>query len=337
VAILLPLSGRLADIGGPMLKAAQLSLSVPGSPDLLVKDTAGSPEQAAQMAREAIAEGAKMILGPVTSPETAQVGQIARTAGIPVLAFTNDQTVSQPGVWTLGITPSQQVRRLVEAVKAANHGPILGLLPDDDFGHAMADELTRLTAADGGQPAAVRFHGAGDQAVRSVVNDVMSEVLPGETPPFNAILLGTYGKDLKSFADAFAQAHINRAKVQILGPGLWSDPASGSSVMQGAWFPVPDPDARRDMMQKYQARYREPAPPRADLAHDAASIARVLAARGRMSIDALTQPAGFTGVDGWFSLRPDGQVLRGLALFRIDSGKITKIGAAATGPAPSDQ
>jgi ABC-type branched-subunit amino acid transport system substrate-binding protein len=336
VAILLPLSGRLADIGGPMLKAAQLSLSVPGSPSLLVKDTAGSPEQAAQMARDAIAEGARMILGPVTSPETAQVGQIARTAGIPVLAFTNDQTVSQPGVWTLGITPSQQVRRLVDAVNAANHGPILGLLPDDDFGHAMADELTRMTAG-GGQPASVRFHGPGDQAVRAVVADMTSEILPGEPPPFNAILLGTYGKDLKSFADAFAAAHINRSKVQILGPGLWSDPASGSSVMQGAWFAVPDPEARRDMVSKFQARYKEPAPPRADLAHDAASIARVLAARGQMSIDGLTQAAGFTGVDGWFALRPDGQVRRGLALFRVDSGKVTKIGAAATGPAPSGE
>ena len=34
VAILLPLSGKLAEIGKPMLRAAQLALSVPGSPTL---------------------------------------------------------------------------------------------------------------------------------------------------------------------------------------------------------------------------------------------------------------------------------------------------------------
>ncbi len=61
-----------------------------------------------------------MILGPVTSTETALVAPIAQRAGVPVLAFTNDQTVSQPGVWTLGITPGQQVRRLVGMAREAD-------------------------------------------------------------------------------------------------------------------------------------------------------------------------------------------------------------------------
>src|ERR1700735_4327552 len=48
VAILLPLTGRMADVGRPMLRAAQLALSVPGSPPLDVKDTKGTPEGAVQ-------------------------------------------------------------------------------------------------------------------------------------------------------------------------------------------------------------------------------------------------------------------------------------------------
>ncbi len=63
------------------------------------------------------------------------------------------------------------------------------------------------------------------------------------------------------------------------------------------------------------------APPTvADLAFDAASIARVLGANGGFSIAALTQPAGFLGADGWLALLPDGQVRRGLAVFRIERG-----------------
>ena len=147
IAILLPLSGRLADIGRPMLRAAQLSLAAPGSPVLIVKDTAGTPEGAAQAAREAIQEGARIILGPVTSTETSQVAPVTRRANVPVLAFTNDHAQAQPGVWTLGITPGQQVRRLVGAARETNHVPIAALLPDDDFGRAMGDELTRIAAA----------------------------------------------------------------------------------------------------------------------------------------------------------------------------------------------
>ena len=119
VAILLPLSGPRADIGQAMLHAAQLALDGPGAPPLDVKDTGGTPDGAAAAAQSAIAEGAGLILGPLTSPETAAVAPVARAANVAVLAFTNDPSQAQPGVWTLGITPGQQVRRLVAAAQGA--------------------------------------------------------------------------------------------------------------------------------------------------------------------------------------------------------------------------
>ena len=328
VAILLPLSGKLAEIGKPMLRAAQLSLSVPGSPVLIVKDTAGAPDKAEEAARDAIAQGAKMILGPVTAGETARVASVARAARIPVLAFTNDQTQSQPGVWTLGITPGQQVRRLMAAALQAGHGPVAALLPDNDFGKAMADELNRSAAVNHQAPPFIRMHGPGKASIDSVVNELAGTGGADQLPPYGSIMLAATGNDLKLFAAAFSAAHIDRSTVQILGPGLWIDPASGSSALTGAWFAVPDPAARQQLIKDYTAKYKVAPPPRADLAHDAASIARVLSAQGRMSTGGLTQAAGFTGVDGWLGLMPDGQVRRGLALFRVDRQKPTRIADA---------
>ncbi len=334
VAILLPLSGRLAEIGRPMLRAAQLYLAFPGSPTLIVKDTAGTPDGAAQGAEEAVGEGAKMILGPVTSTETARVAPIAQQAGVPVLAFTNDQTVSQPGVWTLGITPGQQVRRLVGAARDSRLGPIAALLPDNDFGKAMGDEITRVASAEGQPPPFLRMVAPGEEAITAAVTELAGTASDDQPLPYGAILLGSVGNDLKFFAKAFADAKIDRTKVQILGPALWVDPASGSAAMAGAWFAMPDPDARRDLIRDYTAAYKEPPPPRADLASDAASIARVLA--GRVSVSALTQPVGFAGVDGWFALLPDGQVRRGLAVFRVErGGRAVKISDAPSGPSPA--
>ena len=333
VAILLPLTGRLAEIGKPMLRAAQLALSVPGSPALDVKDTQGTPDGAALAAGQAIEGGARLIMGPVTSTETARVAPIALRAGVPVLAFTNDNAQAQPGVWTLGITPGQQVRRLLVAVREANRGPVVALLPDNDFGKAMGDELTRVAANEGQPSPFIRMVGPGRDNIEAAVGELAAMVTPDQPPPFGAILLASTGNDLKSFAQAFAEAGIDRTKVQILGPALWVDPASGSSAMPGAWFAMPDPDARRDLIRDYSATYKEAPPPRADLASDAASIARVLAADGRMTPAGLTQPAGFAGVDGWLGLLRDGQVRRGLAVFRIDRGQVRKIGAAPTGPA----
>jgi ABC-type branched-subunit amino acid transport system substrate-binding protein len=314
-----------------MLRAAQLYLAYPGSPTLIVKDTAGTPDGAARAAEDAIAQGAKMILGPVTSTETALVAPIAQRAGVPVLAFTNDQTVSQPGVWTLGITPGQQVRRLVGMVREARLGPIAALLPDNDFGKAMGDEFARIASVEGQPPPFLRMIGPGEAAIAASVMELASTAGEDQPMPYGAILLGSTGNDLKFFAKAFADAKIDRAKVQILGPALWVDPASGSATMAGGWFAMPDPNARLELIRDYTAAYKEPPPPRADLASDAASIARVLA--GRVSVSALTQPVGFAGVDGWFALLPDGQVRRGLAVFRVErNGRAVKISDAPSGP-----
>jgi hypothetical protein len=102
--------------------------------------------------------------------------------------------------------------------------------------------------------------------------------------------------------------------------------------MAGGWFAMPDPAARLDLIRAFTAAYKAPPPPLADLAYDAASIARVLGGQERMTAAGLTQPVGFTGVDGWFALLPDGQVRRGLAVFRVGGGRAVKIGDAPGGP-----
>ena len=72
-----------------------------------------------------------------------------------------------------------------------------------------------------------------------------------------------------------------------------------------------------------------PPVPTADLAVDAASIARLLATGPGFSAGALTNPAGFSGVDGTIALLADGQVRRGLAVFEVQRG-----GAQMVAPAP---
>jgi hypothetical protein len=199
----------------------------------------------------------------------------------------------------------------------------------------MGDELTRA-AGIMGQPAPfVRMIGSGREQIVAAVNELAGTAGADQPFPFGAILLGSTGPDLTVFARAFADAHIDRDKVQILGPALWGIPASNSGVLAGAWFAAPDPDARRDLIRDYTEKYRVPPPPLADLASDAASIARVLSGPGRVGAG-LTQPAGFAGVDGWLGLLPDGLVRRGLAVFRVDrAGHVTKISNAPAGPSPT--
>ena len=359
VAILLPLSGGLSEVGQAMLQAAQLAFATPGAPELDVKDTGGSPQGAAAAAHAAVAERAGIILGPLTAGETAAVAPIARSAGIAVLAFTNDPAVAQPGVWTLGITPVQQVRRLVAAAQAQGRTQFAALLPSNALGQAMGRGLREATTDAGLPPPAIRFHGPGMQSINVAVRGLSGygsrraaidakikadrdkgtqaslqearELSRTAVPPpsFDALLLADTGEALEEIAALLPYYYVDRSHVRILGPSLWASPSSGSGNMAGGWYAAPCPAARVGLVQEFTAKYGTAPPQVAGLAFDAASIARVMGGGEGYSASALTRTAGFLGTDGWLALQPNGQVRRGLAVFRVGSG-----GGEMIDPAP---
>jgi branched-chain amino acid transport system substrate-binding protein len=359
VAILLPMTGPRADLGGVLSRGATLALPAGGAPALDVIDTGGTATGAATAAQTAVVHGDLMILGPLTAPETAAVAPIAKAAGVPVLAFTNDSAQAQPGVWPIGITADQQVRRLVALAQAQGKTSFAALLPDSDFGHAMQSALERATQSAGLPPPTVRTHGAGMQSITTATRDLSDysgrrgpidarireakalgtpegrheaqDLSKSSVPPpsFNVLLLADTGESLQEIASVLPYYDIDRGSVQVIGPALWSSPTSGSGAMSGAWYAAPDAASRGTLEQSYAAKYGSPPPPLADLAFDAASIARVLISRGGVDVGTLTQTAGFVGADGWIAFSSDGQVRRGLAVYKIDHG-----GSNLIDPAP---
>ncbi len=359
VALLVPLTGPNAERGAALANAARLALGVPGSPPLDVLDTGGTPDGAAGAATQALAAGAGVILGPLTNVETAAAARVAQPAGVPVLAFTSDPAQARPGVWPLGITPGEQVRRLVGAVLSHGKNRIAGLLPQNDFGQAMASALTTTATADGVAPPDIRTYppGSPQNTVRELANyagrvsplmgqiqaaraehdaagrEKAAQLSRSDVPPpsFDALLLADTGGALATVTGLLQGYEVGPPDVRILGPALWAAPsARGGAALNGAWYAAPDPAARAAYDQSYQARYGAPAPGLTDFAYDAASIARVLAQSGGFSLASLCRPEGFAGVDGVFVLQPDGSVRRGLALFEVQGG-----GPVMIEPAPA--
>ncbi len=373
VGILLPLSGPNGTLGGDMLRAARLALSAPGSPRLDVHDTA-APGGAAHAAQLAVAEGDAIILGPLTSGDTAAVAPIARGAGLPVLAFTSDVTQAQPGVWVMGVTIEQQMRRLVFAAKAEGRSRIAALLPSNAVGNALADGLNHACADAGLPPPTILTHAGtadsidatmkqlsdftGRQAARqagtqqagiSQAGDPSAQGAPAlapsapaaplpapgtsaagpvgavpaisllPPPPFDALLLGDTGLQLQEAIVALRTSGINRSQVRVMGPGLWGAFASKLGGLSGAWYADPDPSARLGFAAQYQALYHQSPKLLAGIPFDAAALARNLAVSGYQP-DALLRPDGFSGVDGVFTLQPDGHVQRALAIFQVEPG-----------------
>ncbi len=362
VALLLPLSGPRADLGAAMLKAAQMAVSVPGSPALDVKDTAGDPTHAQQAAQDAVAKGDRLIIGPLTAEETVAVAAIAQPANVPVLAFTSDPSAASSGVWTLGLTPGQQVRRLVLAARDDGRQRLAAVLPQGALGDALQTAITDAAAEAGMQAPTIQRSDpglAGFTAALKTVSDYDTRrgelaariktlreqsdpdarqqaaelaAKPVQPPPFDALLVGESGATLEGATDQFAAYDIVTPQVRILGPALWSQQTGRLGRLAGAWYASLDTTSRGEFVAAYKAKYGIAPPPIADFAFDAAAIARVLNGENDYSANALTRAEGFTGVDGALLLLPDGHVRRALAVYQIESGGWAHV----VSPAPQD-
>ena len=171
VGILLPLSGPNGSLGESMLRSARLALNVPGAPLLDPHDTAGA-SGAAHAATLAVQSHDGIILGPLTSAETAEVAPVAQAANVPMLAFTSDVAQARPGVWVMGVTPEQQVRRLVFAAKADGRTRIAALLPSSALGQALADGLTHACADAGLAPPTILTHAGTADSIDSTMKQL---------------------------------------------------------------------------------------------------------------------------------------------------------------------
>lgn len=340
VAILVPLTGQNSEVGQALLRATQLSLDQPGGLPLDARDTRGTPAGAAEAARAALAGGAGIILGPLTASETGAVAPLARAAGVPVLAFTSDVAQAQPGVWTMGITPGQQVRRLVLAVRGEGKTRLGAVVPQNPFGDALATGMTSSAAEVGLPPPQVLRYGNGFVGLNASLKEVSNyaarhprqepqdrpadeaPTAPGNSgaPPIDALLLGASGPQLSQAAPLLASYDIGPSQVRILGPAIWAREAPQLSALAGAWYAAPDPSARVPFEQNYAAKYGSPPRDLASIAYDAAGVARASLDRIGYSAQLMLRPQGYVGADGPFRLLPDGQVQRGLAIFEIDRG-----------------
>ncbi|WP_158806374.1 MULTISPECIES: penicillin-binding protein activator [unclassified Acidisoma] len=361
IAILVPLSGANGGVGASLVNAAKLGLGLTQGSTLDVIDTGSTPQGAAIAVKKAVADGAGLIIGPLTASETAAVAAPAQAARIDVLAFTSDSTQARPGVWTLGITPAQQVHALVQASEASGHSHFAGLLPTTPLGMALGEALRQEAVRAGSPSPNIQTYGGSfasmDAAVRALSDyagrrgpiDAQAKQLrlshtPGARsaatklegqgvppPPFDAVLVAVTGASLSELATLLPYYDVSYSQVRILGPGLWAaNPgAVASAGFSGALYAAPDPAASATFVSTYTQANGGPPSPLAALAFDAGAIARVATAGGSVDQSALTNPAGFAGADGVLALQPDGQVRRGLAVFQVGSG-----GAQIVQPAP---
>ncbi len=324
VGLLLPLTGRNAALGHSMLNAAQLALFEQTDPrvEFLPRDTRGTEAGAADAARAALAEGATVLIGPLTLGETAAAAGPARAAGVPMLSFTSDEGQAGQGVWVLGVTPTQVARRLASAAVAAGARRIGLLGSDDEFGRRLASALGAVLAEAGLPAPLVMLVRTGSEPAQTGRDFAARATAGGGV---DALILSQAGLAARLAAQGLAGAGPTP---RLYGTHLWSgdNQMAQEPALLGAGFAGPDPAVRQAFDARFQEAFGERPARLAGTAYDAAALAARAARDGGRAL-----PVGeaFQGADGPIRLLPQGFLGRGLAILEI-----RREGAVVREPAP---
>lgn len=336
VALLLPYGTENAsetNLARSLENAARLAISdLDGvAIDLKVYATAGSPEQAATVASEAVADGARILLGPVFSAAANAAGVAVAPRGINVLSFSNNTEIAGGNVFVLGNTFENTARRVVSYAASQGSSNVLVAYPQTQVGTISRDAVVQAIADTGAQNAGAISYEASQTGVINAVPEIAGAI---QASGATALVLAddtTGGVPLLS--QLLPENGISPTETQFVGLTRWDIPSSSLELpgLQGGLFALPDPALTALFQDRYIAAYGAQPHPIAGLAYDGiAAIGALVKTQQSQALTtgALTQGAGFAGVSGAFRLRADGTNERALAVGRIVDQAVTIVSPA---------
>lgn len=327
VALLLPVTGPDADVGQSIANATALALADTKVTNIrmVTYDTGLGVAAATQ---RAIADGNKLILGPLRGDNVIEVAQIARPAGVPIISFSNDVGVAGPNVFLLGHLPNQAIERVVLYAKSKGINRFAGVVASNVYGQRAQSNLTTAVRAAGGILVGIQETNGTAASAEAAARRL------SQMGAIDAILVADSGRAAITTVPALRRGGLRTAKV--LGTDLWNieGTLAASPPIYGAWFASVSDTLYTQYAAKYRARFGKAPLRLSSLGYDSvllvARVARDWQPGTRFPVAQLTDPQGFIGVDGAFRFNPNGLTDRMLEVQEVQAGKFVTVS-----PAPS--
>ncbi len=295
--------------------------------DLVVYPTGGTTNGGAAAASQAVAEGAKIIVGPLFSTATAGAQPVAAQAGLTMLSFSNNPSVAGSNVYILGTTFENTADRLVAYGQSHGLNRFGVVYPAGLEGETARDAVSEAVSLRGATLATAEPYNLSVEGIQASAGPVAAALTNAGA---NAVILtdGPTG-GLAFIAEALRGNGVTADRAQFMGMQRWDVSAETLAVpsLQGGVFAAPDPGTVAAFQGRYQTAYGERPHELAGLAYDGIAAVGALIAQARsqggspFSTARLTQPAGFAGVNGPFRFNANGRVQRNLAIIEVRDGQ----------------
>lgn len=325
IALLVPITGADAGVGQAIANAANLAVLDTGGKAIRVTTYDTAPGAAAA-AQKALADGNKLILGPLLAGDVTAIAPIARRAGVPLLSFSNDASVAGEGTYVLGFTPAQSIERVVAFARTRGVDSFAALIPNGVYGRRTSTVFLRAVETAGGRVVSLQNYDRSSASMNAAVARLQ------KAGGYDALMIADSG------SVAITLAPLVRARggatARILGTELWNTEARvlGAPALRGAWFASVSDGLYSQFSAKYRARYAKAPYRLSSLGYDAVllvvRVARDWKVGSAFPARALADSGGFGGVDGAFRFGKDNVAERMLEVQQIDAGKLTILSPA---------
>jgi branched-chain amino acid transport system substrate-binding protein len=325
VALLLPISGADAEVGQSIANATTLALLDTRNMSIRMTtyDTSLGVEAAA---RKAVADGNRLILGPLRSDDVIGVARIANPARVPIISFSNDVGAAGQNVFLMGHLPNQSIDRVVRYAKTKGMMRFAGIVPKTVYGQRAMSNLTNSVRNAGGILTTVQEIDASAASMDAAAKKIKAG------GAIDAVLIADGGRSAINVIPALRRNGVNAPK--FLGTDLWNIDGtfSSSPSMAGAWFASVSDAMYRQYADKYRARFGGAPFRLSSLGYDSvllvARVAQTWKVGTAFPTARLTDPEGFIGIDGAFRFMPNGQSERMLEVQEVQKGKFVTIDPA---------
>lgn len=327
IALLVPLTGANAAVGQSIANAATMALIDTGTKSVRMTtyDTAAGAAGAAQ---RALADGNRLFLGPLLSEDAAAVAPAARSAGVPVISYSNDASVAGNGIFVMGFSPAQSIDRVVRYAKGRGVHRFAALVPTGVYGRNASTAMIRSVENAGGSLVAMKNYTRNAKALERAIAEL------GRNQAYDGVLIADNARLAVSAVPLIRKSSSPQAR--ILGTELWAaEPgALGSAALGGAWFASVSDSRYRQLAAAYRRQFGKSPFRLASLGYDSmllvVKIARDWPMTERFPADRLRDEDGFVGVDGAFRFGPSGVAQRAL---EVDEA--SPAGVKTVSPAPA--
>lgn len=329
VAVLLPLSGEYKDFAERVLEGIKIALNSPVI-DLAVYDTEANPGIASRLCREAINDGAGVLLGPLLVKTTEAVARSCDSYSVPIVSFSKQEAVPSLGsnVFRLGATISSQVYALLK-YSNENLGQRRFAVLYPKSGEGLRNEFFKqIENFPGVILAEASYDSNNEDSVTYAVNVI-------ESSPVEAIFIADTLEGAFPALKLIKESELLK-NVQIMGPAYWDDPVSikgygqltDSAIYSSLFYIGSKTDVVADFVEAYFNTNGQEPELLAAQGYDAAMLVRqVLDMKARSSSFSgdLRSIQRYRGVTGLLSVKDNGEIEREASIIRLKRGKAREV------------